>query len=66
MQVLTSIKNSELGSDIIWIKKAISKVYKEMKTADVKIEGQAVPALHLQPKQPKVLSKSDSSRRELA
>lgn len=32
--VVASIKNSELGSDITWIKKAISKVYKEMKAGD--------------------------------
>jgi tetrahydromethanopterin S-methyltransferase subunit G len=32
--VVASIKSSELGSDILWIKKAISKVYKEMKSGD--------------------------------
>ena len=49
--VVNSIKNSELGSDITWIKKAISKVYKEMKAGDARSvqvsEAQASAAGHV-------------------
>ena len=42
--VVNSIKNSELGSDITWIKKAISKVYKEMKSGDARSMAQVSEA----------------------
>ena len=61
------IRNSELGSDITWIKKAISKVYKEMKTGDGK-STMASEAAFQQPKPQaaKYFAKTETSRRELA
>ncbi len=71
--VVASIKHSELGSDITWIKKAISKVYKEMKSGEgkstVMSEAQSfVPPpqqLQSRPAPSKVLGRT-ASRREQA
>ena len=71
--VVASIKHSELGSDITWIKKAISKVYKEMKSGEGKstvmsdAPSFAPPPQQLQsrPAPSKVLGRT-ASRREQA
>jgi hypothetical protein len=73
--VVASIKNSELGSDITWIKKAISKVYKEMKAGDTRstMVSESASTFTQQPAQqplrsqapPKILGKV-LSRREQA